>query len=161
MTTDNTDRLFDFSDTSEGKEMSRTTEKTSCPKQEGEHTDLVNAIKAHVSGETKVYPLVPLKYIVVSADWLRLAVSDYSRAQGAISRCTSSACMLVTLIVTLVATDFKEAHGISAEFWGALFLVAVLFCFLLFVYNLIDVVRNWKHRSVNDLMEKIRGDAGR
>src|SRR5437868_3098372 len=81
-------------------------------------------IKKDVSDSLIIHKNYEQEMIVTTIDKLRLCLMDNRHQSASLSAWMAPFGILVTLVGTLVATDFKDSLGMSRDWWQALFIFA-------------------------------------
>lgn len=101
-----------------------------------------------------IYTNLQIGVIVVSEDKLvRILEKDRERIKRNVAW-TAPASFFISLIVTILTTDFKNKWGMPAETWQALFYVATAISVLFIIIFCFKV----KKKSIDDLIKEIKGN---
>jgi hypothetical protein len=63
--------------------------------------------------------------------------------------------LLVTCGVTLMTTDFKDAMGLDASVWNAVFILATIACILWLIKTLYTRFKNREKGDINEIINSI------
>lgn len=91
--------------------------------------------------------------IVVSADKAKLCLIHYKDILKSQTDWMAPAGILISLVTSLFATDFKNFLGIQAEVWRAIY---ILLSIVTSIWFLITLSRAYKNRNKGDIEELIK-----
>lgn len=105
-----------------------------------------------------VYQNIDQKLITITEDKLRLILIDYENQKNILSDWISPFGILITLIITWVTTDFREALGLSKDCWQAVFVIATLIVLLWLFKTIwhIIVLKKSNKATIDSILEEIK-----
>ena len=63
--------------------------------------------------------------------------------------------IFITLLITLCTVTFND-FGLKAEVWKSIFIVCGFITFIWFIYNIYQLIKNWKSTTIDSLIDKIK-----
>lgn len=64
--------------------------------------------------------------------------------------------LLLSFITTLLTVEFKEAFGISKEFWKAIFVIFTIFSLFWFLKSMYKLIKNWGNDDLDKIIIKMK-----
>ena len=102
-----------------------------------------------------VHKNVSQNIVITTEDKIRLCLIEYKESLGAHKEWVAPASVLIALITTLMATDFKQFLMLSSEVWKALFIFGSILC----AYLLIRAFKNsskYKGNNIESIIEELK-----
>ena len=101
----------------------------------------------------KTFSNVSQDVIEITVDRLTLILQDYLNRIEANCSWHTPLALLVAIVLTLCTTKFKDAFGMSAEKWGAIFIIAAILVLVWFIKTLLKCR---KSPSIPEIIAKIK-----
>ena len=108
--------------------------------------------------EITIYSNTKIVRIEVDENKLKLILRDFKNLVEYRKSWIAVGAGMMAFLLSLVTADFREAFGIKAEIWNAIFLIAFITYAVWFIYCLIKNILHLNRNIVDETVRKIRGD---
>ncbi len=100
----------------------------------------------------KVHDNLSQEVILTTEDKVNLCLLKYLKQMEKKRGWMAPAGVLITIIITLVTSDFKDV-GLEASVWSALFIIAGILSFIWLVFSIFDAL---KSKSIEDVVTELK-----
>ncbi|WP_223524944.1 hypothetical protein [Pseudomonas sp. A-B-26] len=101
----------------------------------------------------EVHDRTAQEVIIITSDKLELELEFHIRSLAASKQWQSPLSLLIGVVVIFCTSNFKDAFGLKAEVWSAVFFVAGIIFMFLFVRSLFELK---SARTVKDFIKLIK-----
>lgn len=105
---------------------------------------------------SSIHPNIAQEFVVTTADKIKISLIEHRAALKAQNDWVTPLGMLLALIPSLIATDFKQFLGIEPNVWQALFLLGSIGCFGWFIYAIIISIKLRKKSDIEYVIEQLK-----
>jgi anaerobic C4-dicarboxylate transporter len=112
-------------------------------------------LSGEISKGLTIHKNIKQEIIVTTIDKVKILLMERQDTLLAKNEWIAPAGMLITLIATLLTTDFKEKFGYSKDFWNALFIMVIIFCIIWLIKALIKLTITWKKGNLKEIIEQL------
>ena len=109
-----------------------------------------------IINKAKIFENATPDLVVTSDDRLYRFIREYTDALKSQRDWITPLGMLLAILPTLVAAEFKKFLGISPDTWSAIFILSGVICTLWLLLSLITAIKLRKKINVDDLINKIK-----
>ena len=102
-----------------------------------------------------IHKNISQKIVVTTEDKIRLCLNTYKESLGAQKEWVAPASVLIALVITLIAADFKQFLGLSSEIWEALFIFSSIVCVYLTIRALVNSFK-YKDNNIESIIEELK-----
>jgi hypothetical protein len=103
-----------------------------------------------------VHKNVAQEFVVTTSDKIRICLRDYQAALKAQNDWLTPLGILLTLLASLVAADFRQFLGLSSEIWKATFIVGSAICFIWLAHAVCWAIKLRKASDVEYIIERLK-----
>lgn len=103
-----------------------------------------------------VHRNVGQEFVLTTSDKIRICLREHQEAIKAQNDWITPLGILLSLVASLVAADFKQFLGLTADIWKAMFIFGAIFCFAWLVYAIYLAFSLRKTSSIEHLIEKLK-----
>lgn len=103
-----------------------------------------------------VYPNYSQEFIITTADKLKIFLMEYQEALKARTDWITPLGILLALIPTLVAAEFRQFLGLTPSVWQAIFIIGSIVCFVWLIRAIYLSVRLYEKSSIDYIIEQIK-----
>lgn len=123
-------------------------------------TEIVpEAIKKELLQVTAVHFNVAQEFIMITEDKTYRCLNEWKGSIEARNAWIAPVCLSVSLVLTLVTANFKDAFGLSKYTWQAIFVIAIGLAGLWSVRELIKLVNRKGSQGVDELIQELKKGA--
>lgn len=120
------------------------------------NNNLVN-IGHELSKKITVYTNLDHDIVVTTSDKIKLVLIETKDVLISLKSWMTPFSVLLTLIVTLLTTDFKqEKFGINAAVWKSTFILSSLICLFWLIYSIIKAEKNKNKGDVEEIIQRLK-----
>ena len=105
--------------------------------------------------QTTVHANLRQEIICTTKDKMKLMLQEYRDAVEAKQKATTWGGITLSLLLALVTSSPKDAFGLTAEVWSAIFIVAFCLGTVATLISCIKLFRTRQKRNVDDVCNKI------
>jgi hypothetical protein len=109
-----------------------------------------------LTGDFTIHKNLTQDVILTTEDKLRLALIEHRDVLSGKREWISAGTLSLSLLSTLLLTNFKDGLGLTADTWRAAYCFFFAMAFLWFVNSLIKLYRNRKRREIDFLIKEIQ-----
>lgn len=102
-----------------------------------------------------IHQNIDQELIVINEDKLELILIKYEESKKRLHDWISPFGISITLLITWVTTNFKDAFGLSKDVWQAVFVIATVVIVVWLIYS-IYVRCKLKDRTIVSIIEQIK-----
>ena len=102
-----------------------------------------------------IHKNVSQNIVVTTEDKIRLCLIEYKESLDAHKEWIAPTSVLIALVTTLIAADFKQFLSLSSEVWKALFIFGSILC----AYLLIRALKNsskYKDNNIESIIDELK-----
>lgn len=103
-----------------------------------------------------VHTNVGQEFVVTTSDKIRIWLKEYQSALKAQNDWFTPLGILLALLPSLVAADFKSFMGITAEMWKSLFFLGTIGCFFWLIITIYWAIKLRKTSNIEYIIEKMK-----
>jgi len=108
-----------------------------------------------IAKQTTIHTNLKQDIFFTTKDKLLLMLRSFQDAIEHKQQIATYGSLALTLIITLVTSETKDALGLSADVWKAVFIVALIFSVILTIRSIYQVHTTKKDRDINNICQKI------
>lgn len=108
-----------------------------------------------LADELVTHKNVKQELVITTVDKLKLCLIDHKEYLRSRREWIGSLGLLVALLATLVAADFKSVLGLDAATWEALFLLSAILTGAVTILLVVRAIRTLKEGGIDSLIDKI------
>mgnify|MGYP007073242006 CR=1 FL=1 len=117
-------------------------------------------LSVHISDELsknlRIHNNVKQDIIITTADKIKLVLISTKEILTSQRDWWTPLSLLVSFVTTLCTANFKDAFGVTKEFWHAIFVVLTIFSFFWLVKTIYKLIKNWGQDDLNKIIEQIK-----
>ena len=111
---------------------------------------------AELSKNLEIHTNVNQEIIITTADKIKLVLINTREVMTSQRDWWTPAGLLTSFITTLCTADFKDAYGVSKDFWRAIFVLMTLFSAIWLLKTLYKLVNSWGQDDLSKIIEQIK-----
>lgn len=113
-------------------------------------------IGAELSNNITIHKNVDQEIIITTSDKIQLVLIQTKEILTAQRDWWTPFGLLISFVATLTTAEFKEALGMSKEFWHAIFVLLTIFSGIWLLKSLHKLYKNWGEDDMNKIIKQIK-----
>lgn len=109
-----------------------------------------------IGRSSRVYPSFSQEFIITTSDKLRLSLVEFQEASKARTDWITPFGILLALVSTLVAADFKDFLGMTPDTWQAIFISGSVICFLWLLWAVYQAIRYHSKSNIDYVIQAVK-----
>jgi hypothetical protein len=109
-----------------------------------------------LSKNLTIHKNVKQEIIITTADKIKLVLINTREILTAQRDWWTPFGLLISFITTLCTADFKDAFGLTKEFWHAIFALLTLGSAIWLLKSFYKLYKNWGEDNLDNIIEKIK-----